>query len=58
MTATKIITAAEVKAWNLKGFVVFPYPRQKRISLNGGASKPATKEALIEARKFLNSKKV
>lgn len=57
MTATQSITVKQVKEMNAKGMIVYPYPRQGRIAINGGASKPATKEALKEARRFLDSQK-
>lgn len=52
------ITAKQVKEMDAKGMIMFPYPRKGRISINGGASKPATKAACVEARRILNAQKV
>jgi len=58
MTNTEQVTAAQVKEMNAKGVIVFPYPRKGMISINGGQSKPATKSALAEARKYLDANKI
>lgn len=49
-----VITVLKVKELNKNGQIAYPYPRLLRISVNGGASRPATKAACIEARKFLD----